>query len=91
MKVTLVKSNLEARITGSPAVVSFSVTQRQLNALNAAKRNLRNAISFNEHYNTANGLPSPEARMWLHSVYADTFGIESGTLTMAHLRIALSR
>jgi hypothetical protein len=75
MKVTLVKSNLEARITGSPAVVSFSVTQRQLNAFNK-----------NPH-----AQPCDDATKWLHGVYADTFGTESGTLTMAHLRNALSR
>lgn len=74
MKVTLVKSNLEARITNSPAVVSFSITQRQLNAFNKNPHAQRD-----------------DATKWLHGVYADTFGTESGTLTMAHLRNALSR
>lgn len=89
MKITLVKSNLEAQLTGSPAVVSFSITQRQLTAFNRSQGDsIRNAPSFNETVNKQRGLPCPEARQWLRSLYSDQYGIMSGTLTMQHLRNA---
>jgi hypothetical protein len=34
MKVTIVKSNLEAKITGTPAIVTCNITQRDLNRFN---------------------------------------------------------
>ena len=90
MKITLIKSNLEAQLTGSPAVVSFSITQKQLTAFNRSQGDsLRNAPSFNEAVNKQRGLPCPTARQWLRSLYSGHLGIEGGTLTMQHLRNAI--
>jgi hypothetical protein len=90
MKVTIVKSNLEAKITGTPAIVTFTITQRNLNAFNLSQgSSIRKAPSYNEEVNKQRGLPCPEARKWLRSVYSDKFGIMSGTLTMRDLKEAL--
>jgi hypothetical protein len=88
MKITLVKSNLEAQLTGGPAVVSFTITQKQLTAFN---RSLAGPIRYAPSFIDAiqfRFLPCPEARQWLRRVYSDQFGIMSGTLTMQHLRTA---
>jgi len=92
MKITLLKSNLEAQLTGGPAVVSFTVTQKNLTAFNRSQGgSIKNAPSFNEAVNQERGLPCPEARQWLRRIYSDQFGIMSGTLTMKHLKAFVSQ
>jgi len=92
MKITLLKSNLEAQLTGSPAVVSFTITQKNLTAFNRSQGNsITTAPSFNEIVNQGRGLPCPEARKWLRRIYSDQFGIMSGTLTMQHLKAFVSK
>lgn len=91
MKITLVKPNIEAKISGTPAVVTFIVTQKNLNAFNRSQGgSIRNAPSYNEEINKQMGLPSPEARRWLRSVYFDKFGLMSGNLTMKDIQQALA-
>jgi hypothetical protein len=34
MKITIVKSNIEAKISGTPAIVTCNITQRDLNQFN---------------------------------------------------------
>jgi len=90
MKITLLKSNLEAQLTGGPAVVSFTITQKQLTAFNRSQgSSITTAPSFNESVNQERGLPCPEARQWLRRVYSDQFGIIPGILTMRHLKAFL--
>ena len=87
MKITLVKSNLEAQLTGSPSVVSFAITQKNLKAFNMSQGGgIKNAPSYNENVNKERGLPSPEARKWLRDIYSQEFGIMSGKLTLAILK-----
>lgn len=91
MKITLVKPNVEAKISGTPAIVTFTVTQKNLDAFNRSQGGtIWNAPSYNEEVNKQRGLPCPEARRWLRSVYSDKFGIMSGNLTMKDIREAIA-
>lgn len=91
MKITIVKSNIEAKISGTPAIVTFTVTQKNLDAFNRSQGgSIRNAPSYNEEVNKQRGLPCPEAMRWLRSVYSDKFGLMSGNLTMKDIQQALT-
>ncbi len=72
MRITLVKSNLEAQLTGTPAITSFKLTAAQLRAWNT----FRNTAHL-EDRNSDWGLPCAEACNWLRS----TFGVRPITLT----------
>ena len=89
MKITLVNPNTKVAL-GFPALTTFEVTAKSLAAFNRSQGDtIRNAPSFNEAVNEKRGLPSPEARQWLRSLYADKFGVMGGRLTMADVRGAV--
>ena len=91
MKVTIVKSNLEAKISGTPAIMTFTITQKNLNAFNLSQGGgIKNAPSYNENVNKERGLPCPDARQWLRSIYSSEFGIMQGKLTMGIVKKYIS-
>ena len=91
MKVTIVKSNLEAQISGTPAIVTFTITQKNINAFNLSQGGgIKNAPSYNENVNKERGLPCPEVRQWLRSIYSSEFGIMQGKLTMGIVKKYIS-
>jgi hypothetical protein len=86
MKITIINPNTKVAL-GFPAIARFDVTAKSLAAFNRSQGDtIRNAPFFNEAVNEQRGLPSPEARQWLRSLYADKFGCMSGNLTMADVR-----
>ena len=90
MKITVVNTNAKVAL-GYPAVVTFEVTAKSLAAFNRSQGDtIRNAPSFNEAVNQQRGLPGPEARQWLRSLYSDRFGIMGGNLTMADVKGAVA-
>ncbi len=91
MKITLVNPTAKVAL-GFPAAVTFEVTAKSLAAFNRSQGGtIRNAPSFNEAVNQQRGLPGPEARQWLRSLYADKFGIMGGNLTIADVKGAVSK
>ena len=82
MKITIVNTNAKVAL-GFPAVATFEVTAKNLTAFNRSQRTLAHAPSYNEAVNDQRGLPGPEARQWLRSLYSDKFGVMGGNLTMA--------
>lgn len=89
MKITIIYPNAKVAL-GFPAVASFEVTAKSLAAFNRSQGDtIRNAPSFNEAVNKARGLPNPDARQWLRSLYSDKFGVMGGNLTMADVKGAV--
>lgn len=79
MTITLVKSNLEAQLTGAPAITSFKLTAAQLRAWNTFRD-----TAHIEHRNADWGLPCAEACKWLRN----TFGEQE--VTFAKVKSALN-
>jgi hypothetical protein len=91
MRITIINPNAKVAL-GYPAVATFEVTAKSLSAFNRSQGDtVRNAPSFNEAVNEQRGLPGPEARQWLRSLYSDKFGVMGGKLTMADLKGAVSK
>lgn len=89
MRITIVNPTAKVAV-GFPSVVTFKVTAKSLAAFNRSKGDsIRNAPSFNEAVNQQRGLPGPDARQWLRSLYADKFGVMGGSLTMADVKGAV--
>ena len=89
MKITIINPNAKVAL-GFPAVATFEVTAKSLAAFNRSQGNsIRNAPSYNEAVNEQRGLPGPEARQWLRSLYSDKFGCMNGRLTMADVKGAV--
>ena len=90
MKITIINPNAKVAL-GCSAIVTFEVTAKSLAAFNRSQGDtIRNAPSFNEAVNQQRGLPGPEARQWLRSLYSDRFGIMGGNLTMADVKGAVA-
>ena len=89
MKITIVNTNAKVAL-GFPAVATFEVTAKSLAAFNRSQRTLAHAPSYNEAANEQRGLPGPEARQWLRSLYYDKFGVMGGNLTMAEVKRAVA-
>jgi hypothetical protein len=91
MKITLVNPNTKVSL-GFPAIVTFDVTAKNLAEFNRSQGDtIRNAPSYNEEVNKQRGLPNPEARQWLRSIYSSKFGCMNGSLTMADVKGAVSK
>ena len=89
MKITIINPNAKVAL-GFPAVATFEITAKNLAAFNRSQGDtIRNAPSFNEEWNESAGLPGPEARQWLRSLYSDKFGVMGGNLTMADVKGAV--
>lgn len=88
MKITVTYPNAKVAL-GFPAIASFEVTAKSLSAFNRSQRSLALAPSFNEAWNEAVGLPNPQARQWLRSIYSEKFGVMGGNLTMADVKGAV--
>lgn len=89
MKITVFNSTAKVAL-GFPPVVVFEVTCKSLAAFNRSQGdNILNAPSVNEAVNEQRGLPGPEARQWLRSLYSDKFGVMVGNLTMADVKGAV--
>lgn len=88
MKITVDYPKAKVAL-GFPAVASFEITAKSLSAFNRSQRSLALAPSFNEAWNEAAGLPNPQARQWLRSLYSDKFGVMGGNLTMADVKGAV--
>ncbi|MEI6423719.1 MAG: hypothetical protein WCP55_15990 [Lentisphaerota bacterium] len=65
----------------------LKITQKQLTNWNA-KQFLTFGISCNENVNVRDGLPNPEARIFLRNLHYDIYGIcnPSGKITMKHIK-----
>ena len=91
MKITIINPNAKVAL-GYPAIATFEITAKSLAAFNRSQGDtIRNAPSFNEAVNEQRGLPGPEARQWLRSLYLDKFGIMGGNLTMADVKGAVNK
>lgn len=92
MKIQLLNPSALCQIMGAPPVETFSLTQKQLRAWNRAKVRAF-GISFNESFNSEQGLPCEAAMRWLSSLHSSKFGTlePSGEVTWSDVRNAMEK